>query len=202
MLGFRDIEDRLELGCSVDCTGTICSGTSASGILAGLLVSFATDEALVGRDLGDDSPEFVSWPKKDHFFADLGVGGEGRPAAAVSDNKGREPRLRGAGRLGKIERSRSKIGSAVLGRVSLTLLLGARPRFSFEGGDDAPDIIEDIELDTEWPGLTVDAESDDTRERGLGIICTSSENPTRVLLIVFGGWLSSELMNSPAPAAV
>jgi hypothetical protein len=60
LLGFRDIEDLLELGCSVDCTGAICSGSSASGTLTGFLVSFATDDALVGRDFGDDSPEFAS----------------------------------------------------------------------------------------------------------------------------------------------
>jgi len=47
-------------------------------------------------------------------------------------------------------------------------------------------MIEDMELDTEWPGRTVLAESLDTIDNGLGIMETSSEKPTRVFFSAFG----------------
>jgi hypothetical protein len=170
----------------------------------GFFDSLTEEEALVGRDFGEDSPECTSWPKNDHFFAERGVEGEGRPAAAaaaaaaatVSDSSGMEPLRLGARGSGEVECSRSKIGSAVRGRVSLILTPGARPRCSFGGGDDVIDIMEDKEFDTEWPGLTVDAESEETKDKGRGMICTSSENPTLVFLTALAGRLSSRLLGT------
>jgi len=135
----------------VDTTGASVSGpcTNSGSDITTFFDSFTDDEALVGRDLGDDSPEAVSRPKNDHFFADRGVEGEGRPAARVSDSRGREPRRFGAGGLGEIDCSRSRIGSAVRGLVSLSLLPGVKLRFSFGGGEDVPDMMDDIEFDTE-----------------------------------------------------
>lgn len=54
-------------------------------------------------------------------------------------------------------------------------------------------MIEDIEFDTEWPGLTVLALSLLTKESGLGIICTWSEKSTRFRLNVLLVGLSSGL---------
>lgn len=172
LLGLREIDDLLEPGCSVDWIGVsdISAGIACDSATVGFFDSLLEDEALVGRDFGDDSPECASTPKNDHFFIDLGVVGEGKPAAAASDSRGREPRRLGAGVSGDIDRSRSRIGSAVRGRVSDPLLLGARPLFSFEGGEVVPDMIDDIELVTECPGLTVEAESDETIESGRGMI--------------------------------
>jgi len=57
LLGFRDIEDLLELG-SVDLTGISAATRSGeAGAVSTFLDSFADDAALVGRDFGDDSPE-------------------------------------------------------------------------------------------------------------------------------------------------
>lgn len=58
-----------------------------------------------------------------------------------------------------------------------------KARFSLvEGEDVGPDIIEDIELETEWPGRTVEAESLETNDSGRGMNSKLSENPTRVTL--------------------
>ncbi len=88
------------------------------GAVSAFLDSFADDAALVGRDLGDDSPEAFSWPKNDHFFADLGV--EGVDPAAASERSGSEPRRLGVF-SGVSNWSLSRIGSAVRGRVSVVL---------------------------------------------------------------------------------
>lgn len=61
------------------------------------------------------------------------------------------------------------------------------PRFSFEDGEDVPpEMIDDMEFETECPGRTVLAESLETIDNGLGMIETSSENPTLVFLNAFG----------------
>lgn len=151
--------------------------------------------ALVGRDLGDDSPEIGSWPKKPHFFADLGV--EGVDAGEVTDSasRGIELRLGGNSRLGVS----SERGSAVRGRLSVAFEfeVGASPRLSFGGGEEPADMIEDIELVTEWPCLTVLALSDETTDKGRGMISTKSENPTRLrlrgLALGLGSALRAEL---------
>jgi hypothetical protein len=52
-------------------------------------------------------------------------------------------------------------------------------------------MIEDIEFETEWPGLTVEEESLETIDRGRGINSTSSEKPTLVFLGVLLGSASA-----------
>lgn len=96
--------------------------------------------------------------------------------------------------------SRIKVGSAVRGRVSLILWLGGKPRFSLAGGEDAaPDMIEDIEFETEWPGRTVEEESLETIDRGRGMNSTSSEKPTLVFLgALLGSTLAIEPASTPA----
>jgi hypothetical protein len=54
----------------------------------------------------------------------------------------------------------------------------------------AADMIEDIELETEWPGRTVEAESLETIDSGRGMNSKSSEKPTRVFLATFGSAVS------------
>lgn len=123
LLGFLDIEERLELvrRTSIDSIGTSGEVNSGEdGAVSAFLDSFADDAALVGRDLGDDSPEALSWPKNDHFFADLGV--EGADSAARSLTSEREPRLCDAV-FGQSSWSLSRIGSAVRGLTSITLVV-------------------------------------------------------------------------------
>lgn len=142
-----DIEDRLEIDGSI--VGKVTSGliSGDEGAVSAFFDSFAEDDELVGLDLGEDSPDVVSWPKKDHFFADLGVEGVDA-AAATSESNGRELRRFGNGSVAFA--SSIKVGSAVRGRASLIFWLGGKSRFSLAGGEDvAPDMIEDIELDTE-----------------------------------------------------
>ena len=76
--------------------------------------AFSVDVALVGLDLGEDSPETGSWPKKFHFFADRGVDGDDGEVA-TSMSKGIEFRLRGASSVCVA----SVTGSAVRGRLSV-----------------------------------------------------------------------------------
>jgi hypothetical protein len=192
LLGFLDIEDLLEVHGSIDSISTSCATISGDdGAVSSFLDSFPED-ALVGRDFGDDSPEPVG-PKNDHFFADRGVDGVGLEAAATSESRGRDERLLGVG-SSALDTSWSKIGSAVRGRPDTTLLLRIIPRFSFEAGEDEEtEMIEDIEFDTEWLGLTVLALSLLTKESGLGIICTWSEKSTRFRLNVLLVGLSSGL---------
>lgn len=150
MLGFLEIEDLLEAVRSRD--GSITSAVAVStgwGGLTTFWTSFIDDDALAGRDFGDDSPETVSCPKNDHFFEDLGVDGPDPDAFATSDNNGREPRRLGAA-SGAFVVSRSRIGSAVLGRESRPLGSSNRLGFSFEGGEVVPaEMIDDIEFDSE-----------------------------------------------------
>jgi hypothetical protein len=73
--------------------------------------------------------------------------------------------------------------SAVFGRASCLAL------FSFDGGEPA-EMILDIEPETLWPmPRTVLDESLLTRERGRGMICTTSLNPTREFLNDLNGSL-------------
>jgi hypothetical protein len=64
------------------------------------------------------------------------------------------------------------MGSAVRGRESRVLGSCNRPGLSFEGGEVVvpADMIDDIEFESEWPGLTVELESLDTKDNGRGII--------------------------------
>ena len=79
------------------------------------------------------------------------------------------------------------MGSAVWGLVSIVLYVDGMLRFSFDDGEEVPaESIDDIEFETECPGRTVLAESLDTMDNGLGMIETSSENPTRVFLKALG----------------
>jgi hypothetical protein len=96
LLGFLDIEDLLDVDASIDGMSTSCATISGDdGAVSSFLDSFPED-ALVGRDFGDDSPEPVG-PKNDHFFADRGVDGVGLEAAATSESRGRDERLLGVG---------------------------------------------------------------------------------------------------------
>lgn len=113
LLGFLDIDDRLEQG-SLDGTGMSCCVSSGVGRDASGF-SFAEEAALVGRDFGDDSPEAFSWPKNDHFFADLGV--DGVDSVESLESWGSEPRRLGVW-SGVLISSLSKKGSAVRGRAS------------------------------------------------------------------------------------
>jgi hypothetical protein len=138
------------------------------------------DPELVGRLWGDEP----SCPKNVHFlFGNLEVVGlVGVARGTTSVSKGLERCLRGLGRsgVGDVVRLPSSLAAAVLGRVSGDL---GRCFFSFGGGLD-PDTIEDKLPETEWPPgrMVVPELSLETRERGLGINCMSSENPTRVRL--------------------
>jgi hypothetical protein len=62
LLGFREMEERRELVGSIDGRGSSAAGSSGSlwNVSAGNLPSFPADPALVGGDLGEHSPEFVS----------------------------------------------------------------------------------------------------------------------------------------------
>lgn len=182
-LGFLDIDDLRDEGCSVESMGTsgLASGLVAGAAAAagvGFLVSF--DEAeLDGRDrLGDDSPDVVSWPKKPHFLAgNLGLVG----VATASLSSGLELLRRGFGRfsgVGEVSRVPSNLGPALLG-LSIPLSLDAR--CSLESGEEVPPDTMDVRLpETECPRIvTVEELSLDTRDNGRGIISTLSENPTR-----------------------
>jgi len=60
-------------------------------------------------------------------------------------------------------------------------------RDSLVDGEAVPaDTIDDMEFETECPGRTVLAESLETIDKGLGMMDTSSENPTRVFLNALG----------------
>lgn len=96
LLGFRDIEDRLEIVGSIVGNGTSGVISGDEGAVSAFLDSLAEDAELVGLDFGDDSPEAISWPKKDHFFADLGVLGVDVVAVLTSESNGNELRLLGA----------------------------------------------------------------------------------------------------------
>lgn len=91
----------------------------------------------------------MSWLKKVHFFADLGVDGAlDILVVAASKSNGIEFRLVRPSDVCAVEWD--KIGSAVRGRASFILLGGDIPRFSFEGGEDVPaEIIEEMLFDTE-----------------------------------------------------
>lgn len=119
LLDFLDIEDRLETVGSIDGKGT---SSVASGELGAVSIFFDSlvDDELVGLDFGDESPEVISCPKNDHFFADLGVLGAEGEARDTSERRGNELRLLGIGRL-SFDPSKSRPGSAVRGRGSLIL---------------------------------------------------------------------------------
>jgi hypothetical protein len=123
LLGFLDIDDLRELDCSIELIGT--SGVTNSGDegadSTGMFLGSLSDAELAGRDFGEDSPEALSWPKKVHFLADFGVDGPAAELDAMSLSKGIEFRLLGAGLSDDGNVSRSRIGSAVRGRVSAPL---------------------------------------------------------------------------------
>jgi len=173
LLGFLETEERLEAVRSrVGSDGSLITTSGVFFVLEAFCASFTEDEALAGRDFGDDSPDIVSCPKKDHFLADFGVDGPDPDALITSDSNGREPRRFGAASAG-FNPSRSSIGSAVRGLESANLGSGRSPvLFSVTaGGDVVPaETIEDMEFDTEWPGRTVELESLDTKDKGRGII--------------------------------
>jgi hypothetical protein len=173
LLAFLETEERLEAVRSrVGSEGSLTTTTGVLCILEAFCASFTEDEALAGRDFGEDSPDIVSCPKKDHFLADFGVDGPDPDAFTTSDSNGREPRRLGAASVG-FNPSRSSIGSAVRGRGSASFGSGRSPvLFTVTVGGDGvpPETIEDMEFDTEWPGRTVELESLDTNDSGRGII--------------------------------
>lgn len=121
LLGFFVKEDLLEVEGSMDCMGIVedkRSGVGGADSTDFRLGSFSEDAALVGRDLGEVSPEPGSWPKKAHFFAERGVeGAEVALATAASKSNGIE--LRRLGVSGERVASRSVDGSADFGRISV-----------------------------------------------------------------------------------
>lgn len=60
LLGFLDIEDRLEIVGSIVGRGTSGAISGDEGAVSAFLDSLAEDAELVGRDFGDDSPEAIS----------------------------------------------------------------------------------------------------------------------------------------------
>jgi len=94
-----------------------CVTSGKEGVGSTFLKSFAEEAALVGRDFGEDSPDALSWLKKDHFFADLGV--DGVDSVVGLERSGSDPRRFGVC-SGELDGSLSKIGSAVRGRESAT----------------------------------------------------------------------------------
>jgi len=175
LLGFLDIEDLLETG-SVDGIGMSGETMPGDDSAVSVFFSFVELEADAGLDRGDESPDFGS-PKKVHFLADLGVDGATIEAVPLSISKGRDPRrFKESGAL-------DDRLSAVFGRVSCLDLV------SFDGGEPAEMMLE-IEPETLCPGpRTVLEESLLTSERGRGMICTTSLNPTREFLNDLNGSL-------------
>jgi len=112
-------------------------------------------------------------------------------------SKGFDRCRRGLGRsgVGDNDRVPSSLAAAVLGRTSVVLGLHL---CSLAGGLEA-EMIEDKLPETECPGRTVVPElSLDTSDRGRGINCMSSENPTRARLEAFCGELWGELVSGLA----
>lgn len=107
LIGFLDKElDRRLLGDSVERNGVSAEGRFLRAVSGKVgLLSLDTDPELVGRDFGEHSPdEVVSWPKKVHFFADLGVdGADDGLAAAASMSSGIELRLLGPSGVDAVE---------------------------------------------------------------------------------------------------
>ena len=69
MVGFLEMDDLRDEGCSIELMGISRVTTSlVAGAGANCLGSL-DEAALEGRDrLGEDSPDGVSWPKKPHFL--------------------------------------------------------------------------------------------------------------------------------------
>jgi hypothetical protein len=183
VLGFLDIDDRRDEGCSIELMGI--SGVAVwfvagAGANIGCLVSFG-EVALEGRDrLGEDSPDAVSWLKNPHFLAgNLGLVGV---VGIVSLSSGLELLRRGLGRfsgVGEFSRVPSNLGPALFGRTSFPLSVDAR--CARDSGEEVPpDTIEVRLPETECPRIVaVEELSLDTSDNGRGIISTLSENPTR-----------------------
>ena len=181
LLGFLDIDDLRDEGCSIEVMRT--SGVTTWHVADVGADSFGSldETALDGRDrLGDDSPDAVSWPKNPHFLAgNLGLVGV---VGIASLSSGLELLRRGLGRfsgVGDFSRVPSNLGPALLGRASIPLSLDAR--CSLDNGEEVPPETMDVRLpDTECPRIVaVEELSLDTRDNGRGIISTLSENPTR-----------------------
>ena len=209
LLGFLDIDDLREEGCSIEVMGAsgVISSVVGAGAGAGAACLGSLDEAtLDGRDrFGEESPELPSCPKKPHFrVGNLGlVGVVGIP----SFNNGLELLRRGLGRLsgvGEFSRVPSNLGPALFGRASMPLSLEAR--CSLDSGDEVPPDTIDVRLpETECPRIVaIEEPSLETRDNGRGMISTLSENPTRArfswfkfrfsglvaLLVSVDGWSS------------
>lgn len=153
------------------------------------LVAVSTEPALNGRPLVGDAKG--SRPKNDHrleAFVGLGVETVKSCASAASSRAGMEFRRRGdAPRpVATMEGVRSRIAPAVLGRGSSRSRVGLR---EIVGGLSLPlkevaDTIEVMLPETPWPGLAVIVldVSVETRDKGLGMNSSVSENPTLALL--------------------
>jgi hypothetical protein len=176
LLGFLEIDDLRDEICSIEGMGI--SGVAAS-VVGGVGCFASLDEAeLVGRDrFGEESP---SWPKNPHFRGgNLGLVGD---VESTSFIRGLELVRRGLGRfsgVGDLSRVPSNLGPALFGRASIPLSLDTRR--SLDRGEAVPPDTIDVRLpETECPRIVaVDEPSLETRDRGLGMISTTSENPTR-----------------------
>jgi hypothetical protein len=170
---FLDAEGCRVRGCSVDSMGglgLVCRGDEGSAVID--RGSF-DDPELVGRVWGVES----SWPKKFHFLdADLGVEGVADVAGdGRSVSNGLELCLRGL-RQSVVENSsglKSNRAAAVLGRVSVVLLLGGG-LCCFSLGGLGAEREEKLPV-AECPALTVvPDDSLDTMESGRGMTSISS----------------------------
>lgn len=181
VLGFLDIDDLREEGCSIEVIRTLGVTTSLVASTGAGCLGSLDEAALDGRDrFGEDSPELVSWPKKPHFLAgNLGLVGV---VGIASFSKGLELLRRGLSRfsgVGDFSRVPSNLGPALLGRASIPLSLDAR--CSLDNGEEVPPDTIDVRLpETECPRIVaVEELSLETRDNGRGMISTLSENPTR-----------------------
>lgn len=143
-------------------------------------VVLSPEVELAGRDAGDVCSGLISLPKNPHFFADRGVRGPVLVMSVVSVTRGIESRLARMCDVVVVSSWTSAVsGRSMVSKSGMTII----SRDDFASGDEnSAEIIEDMELLTECPGLTVLALSDDTIESGRGIVSTLSENATRTRL--------------------